>query len=78
MVFLTKICLGTTSNDDSGEETQQFTTIVDQDKTMLSSTTEQNALLSDSLEDFNNDTFCSDVDVDYNVILSWSTLVVNC
>ncbi len=43
--FTHKICLGTTSNDDIGEETQQFTTIIDQDKKMSSSTTEQNALL---------------------------------
>ncbi len=36
------------------------------------------SLLSESLEYFNNNTFCSDVDVDDNAILSWSTLVVKC
>ena len=37
-VLFIKFYLGTTSNDNSGEDTQQFTTNVDQDKMTLSST----------------------------------------
>ncbi len=58
-VLFIKFYLGTTSNDNRGEDTQQFTTNIDQDKMTSSSTStsEQNvSLLKSSKESDNNET----------------------
>ncbi len=66
MAFLTKFFVGTTSNEDSSKETQQFTNIatVDQDELTVGSTewivsslmTEQNKSSSKSSSDSDNQT----------------------